>query len=309
MKKALVFGGSGQAGSYLVELLESKGYEVSAPSRNAINFEKDDFWWKLDERIRWFKPDEVYNFAAKMFAENSWKYPIDYMEVNGIAVLSILQSIQKWHPKAKFFNAGSADVFDKWTTHYDEKSPRKISTPYGLSKQVAEDAVRIYREQGLFACTGIFFNMESPRRADYFFSKKVVREAVRIKKEFGKQEIEKMKLGRISARRDWGWAPEYVEVAWKMLQQDTPADYVIGTGENHSCKEFIIEALLAAGLYIDIEDIDEVVEYDKTPIEEPDSMWANPSKVENYLGWKAKYKFKDVIRMLVEAELEVTKHN
>jgi GDPmannose 4,6-dehydratase len=307
MKKALVFGGSGQAGSYLVELLEEKGYEVSAPSRNAVNFETDDFWWKLDERIRWFKPDEVYNFAAKMFAEDSWKYPIDYMEVNGIAVISILQSIQKWHPKAKFFNAGSADVFAKWSATYDEKSIREVSTPYGLSKQMAEEAVRIYRDKGLFACTGIYFNMESPRRASHFFSKKVVREAVRIQKEFGKKEIEKMKLGRISARRDWGWAPEYVEVAWRMLQMDSPTDLVIGTGESHTCKEFIIKAFEVAGLYVD--DIDKYVEYDHTEPEFLDSMWANPSKAESKLGWKAKYKFKDVIRMLVEAELEVTNNN
>jgi len=305
-KTALVYGSTGQLGSYLVDLLHEKDYIVYGHEGhfNDIDWEGSLFQSILKEN----RPDEVYNFAAKMYAPDSWKDPMEYWKVNGTMVLSMLDIIQQHCPETKFFLAGSAEVFDKGSVMQWEDTNRLPDSPYGLAKMMAMEAVRIYREQkGLRACTGIFFNAESPRRKKTFFAQKVAQEVVRLKNGFGTNGFTPIVLGRLDARRDWGWAPEYAEVAWKMMQQDSFEsfeDYVIGTGETHTCREFVAEALMAAGLPDVEKNFETYVDYDKTFSPVGNCMRAMPDKAKRRLGWQAQYKFKDVVRMLVESALE-----
>jgi GDPmannose 4,6-dehydratase len=301
--KAIVFGASGQAGSYMVELLNDKKYEVLALCPDDFDFTHDTMSIDLKNHFRTFQPDEVYNFAGKQYAPHSWASPEQYMAVNGTAVLSMLFHLINIVPSAKFFNAGSAEVFEKGAVWQYEGTKRKPTNPYGCAKLFAEEIVRIYRDMGMFACTGIFFNMESPRRKNTFFAEKVVSEAVRIRRELDNNgQFKPMQLGRLDARRDWGWTEEYVEVAWRMLQQDTPDDYVIGTGECHSCLSFVIEALKNVGIR---HEFTKYFKYEPAPEgETASSMHAQPFKAEQKLGWRAKYKFADVVKMLVHAEME-----
>jgi GDPmannose 4,6-dehydratase len=302
--RALVFGGSGQAGGYMVEFLKRKEYEVSTPT-----FHFDAFYFNLWLRdlIANNKVDEIYNFAAKTSKKDSWDNPAKFMQVNGVAVLMMLEEIARHCPTAKFFNAGSADVFNKKSLRAGatEESDRGPCNPYGLSKCMAEDAVNFYRHHtNLFACTGIFFNMESPRRRDGFV-RYVVSEVVRMHQEndaHGKV-LTPAEFGSLSVVRDWGLTQEYVEAAWMMLQSNTPADYVIATGESRSCAEFVVEALGVVGL-----DFREgAVQLHITPEAAreaiADVMRADPRKIKNELGWEAQSKFKQVVRTLVEAEL------
>lgn len=309
MKKALIFGGTGQMGSYLVELLSRSGYLVKSVSSGECNFEwsSDVLGWKMREVLRSFGPDEVYNFAGQMHAQESWKNPLAYTQVNGAAVHVLLEAIWATCPAAKFFNAGSADMFDKSFVTQDESTPRNPDNPHGLSKLMAYELVKLYRQRkSLFAVTGIFFNAESPRRSNTFFARKVVSEVARLKREMVLGTFKPIQLGRLDARRDWGWAPEYVEVAWKMLQQEKPVDLVIGTGETHTCKEFVEEALKAACLSDVEKRFDEYVQYEKEDgYRTGDTMSARPTLAAMTLGWEAKFKFKDVVKMLVEAEMEV----
>jgi GDPmannose 4,6-dehydratase len=306
VKKALVFGGTGQMGSYLIEFLKGKNYDVVSFGSHNCNFRNDIDLRLIQGILEKEKPDEIYNFASMTHAEDSWWNSTAYLLVNGVAVQLLLSSIAFYCPKkVKFFNAGSADMYDKATVQQYEDTVKKPNSPHALSKLLAYEAVRLYRDQkDLFAVTGIFFNAESPRRTKSFFANKIVSEAVRLKKECGKITTP-IKLGRLDARRDWGWAPEYVEVAWQMLQQEKPFDLVIGTGETHSCKEFVEEALRAAGLPDVEKRFDEYVKYEKIEdYRRGDTMSARPLLAKNTLGWEAKYKMKDVIRMLVEAEVQ-----
>lgn len=307
MNRALIFGASGQMGYYLSEFLKSKGYMLSCPKRSECDFEQATTW-DFKNIIEDELPDEIYNLVGLNYAPDSWHLPGKYMQVNGTVVLSLLQAIKEITPKPKLFQAGSAEVFEKVSVIQREDSNRLPENPYGLSKMLAMELVRIYREKyGLFACTGILFNAESPRRDKFFFAEKVVSEAVRIRKELlATNKWTPMKLGRLGARRDWGWAPEYVEVAWKMLQIPYPNDFVIGTGEANDCLEFVVQALKAAGLPDVEEKFDSYVVFEKEERKsiERNSMRAIPIKAKTLLDWEAKYKFKDVVRMLVEAEMQ-----
>lgn len=308
MKKAIIFGASGQMGQYLVEFLESKEYEVGQPSGRDFDFEELRPLLLMN-LFREERPDEVYNLVGLNYAPDSWNLPGKYLTVNGLAVQKLLGQLKLSAPNAKFFQAGSAEVFEKASVMQSEDTNRLSENPYGLSKLLAMELVRIYREKyGMFACTGIFFNAESPRRDKFFFAVKVASEAARIRKEqleYGKWKP--MKLGNLEARRDWGWAPDYVEAAWLMLQQERPLDFVIGTGESHNCLEFVMEALRVAGCPDVERDFDKYVLYEKAErkSQERNCMQAVPLKAEQILGWKAKYRFKDVVRMLVEAEMKV----
>jgi len=300
MKKALVFGPRGQIGSYLVELLATKEYHVIADHTNFLDL---DFVGYLKELLREAQPDEIYNMAGRQFAPASWSNPTDYLHVNAIAVMQMLQMISLHRPEAKFFNAGSAEMFDKRTLRQNEDTPIKPENPYGVSKQAAFEAVKIYRKQGLFACTGIFFNMESPRRKKWFFAEKVASEVATLKRELDANLIpNEIRFDKLDAIRDWGWAPEYAEAAWMMLQATNATDCVIGTGESHSCLEFVLEALKVIGLEDSVTAFEKYVRCDERT--GPMSiMRADPSKIERIVGWRATTKFADVVRKLVEAEL------
>lgn len=305
-KRAMIFGRTGQMGSYLADFLTDHGYTVFSPLKNSYDFLLITVAEQLRSLLQEDRPDEIYNMAGLNFAADSWYYPEKYMKVNGTIVLTLLEAIKKYSPRTKFFQASSAEIFDKKLVLQSEGSPRVPENPYGLAKNFATDIVQIYREKyRLFACSGIFFNAESPNRSKFFFAEKVAHEVVRIKKALleGKEPL-KIQLGRLSARRDWGWAPEYVEVAWKMMQLYSPQDFVIGTGESHTCLEFVQEAFVAAGF--SKEDVNRYVVYEEdNNLGLIDSMRAIPTRAEKILGWKAKYKFKDVVKMLVEAEMKV----
>jgi GDPmannose 4,6-dehydratase len=311
MTKAMVIGANGQIGSYLCELLKEKGYEVARETSFSLplstKYLKQEFRAELARHM----PDEIYNMAAMNYAPDSWNLPLTYVQVNGMAPLVMLSVLDEpGHRHIKFFQAGSAEVFEKASVMQSEDTNRLPENPYGLSKMLAMEAVRIYRERGLFACTGIFFNAESPRRKDTFFARKVAKEAVRLKREMEATSEERMRhpvmpivLGKLEARRDWGWAPEYAEVAWKMLQHSIPIDLVIGTGESRTCREFVLECLKAAKLPDPEVHFDYYVKYEKVKeYTARDTMRACPELARKVLGWQAQYKFSDVARMLVEEE-------
>ncbi len=307
-KSAIVFGAGGQGGSYMVELLLQKEYFITPISTDRFDLTQPEWQWRFKHLLKEAHPDEIYNFAALMYAPDSWKAPMEYMTVNGTAVLYMLHHILNECPKARFFQAGSAEMFDKDSVVQYEDTAKRPANPYGAAKHLAYELVRIYREhQGLYACTGILFNAESPRRKKSFFSQKVISEAVRIRREFDATAHWKpMQLGDLRARRDWGWMPEYVEVCWQMLQKEEPMDFVIGTGESHTCHEFVAQALHEAGLPDVDRKFDEYVLHDNNPEHlRGDTMRASSHYAQRFLGWKAKYKMEDVVKMLVEAEMKV----
>jgi GDPmannose 4,6-dehydratase len=330
MKKALVFGAGGQAGSYLCELLLSKGYKVVGAVKSKIPGSNLDvcmgnknFGVQCHVDIRasygvssaletstgyW---DEVYNMTGKMFVPHSWEEPNEYIAVNGLGPGLIL-NVLRHHPSTKFFNAGSAEVFKRpqaWERLH-EGSERDPLTPYGCAKYMAECLVKSYRTKyKLFACTGIFFNMESSRRPRTFFAQKVASEAVRVSKEYYSGTVSNpvkpvpMKLGLLKAERDWGLTSEYVEAAWEMMQAKSPEDYVIGSGRAFSCWRFVKEALHCAGICPD-QTFSGFVDYDQTENGVRDRLACNPSKIEKDLGWVAKSAMPKVVEALVREEMQ-----
>jgi GDPmannose 4,6-dehydratase len=289
-KKALIFGATGQAGYYMSIFLHNKGYEVAALPHRACDI---TIPWMVKSVIKEFKPDEIYNFAALMHTPESWNDPISYLQVNGVAVANILDCCKG----IKFFQAGSADIFEQGGHTRDEHSTKKPSTPYGVAKLLAHNLVRLYREEkDVFAVTGILFNMESPRRQESFFSSKVIKGIAAIKA--GAQD--KLILGNLSAERDWGLVEEYVEAMWLMLQSDARRDYVIGSGKSASCEEFVQYACDLVNI-----SFEKNVEYEMD-FTRMDCMRCDPSKIRKDLGWSAKSNYKDVIKTLIQAELHTT---
>jgi len=314
MKKALIIGVSGQDGAYLSRLLLEKGYEVHGTSRDhevsafgnlqrlevrdrvqLSSMVTSDFRSVLTVLQR-TKADEIYNLAGQTSVGMSFEYPVETFDSILIGTMNLLECIRLLNKPVKFYNAGSSEVFGNTKAPANEETPFRPRSPYATAKAAAQYAVANYREAyGLFGCSGILFNHESPLRPTRFVTRKIVSAAVRI----ANGSAEKLQLGNIGISRDWGWAPDYVEAMWRILQEEKPDDFVIGTGESHTLQEFVEQSFARVGL-----DWREHVQT-RSELLRPSDIelsCADPSKANEVLGWKAKHRFADVIRMLVEAE-------
>lgn len=320
---ALITGITGQDGSYLAEFLLGKGYQVYGIIRRSSSFNtgRIDHVYQdphepsallrlvygdlndassLNKILRDVRPDEIYNLGAQSHVKASFDIPEYTSEVTALGTLRILEAIRESGIEPKFYQASSSEMFGlAQEVPQKETTPFYPRSPYACSKAYAFYMTRNYREAyGLFACNGILFNHESPRRGETFVSRKITRAATRIKT--GLQD--KLYLGNLDARRDWGYAPEYVEAMWLMLQHSQPNDYVIATGESHSVKDFVEEAF---GL-LDL-DWEKHVEIDPRYFRptEVDFLVGDYSKARQALGWEPKVKFKELVLTMVEADLEL----
>ncbi len=325
MKKALVTGITGQDGSYLAELLLKKGYEVHGIIRRASTFNTSriDHLYRdphvngvrlflhygdisdstnLIRLLYRLKPDEIYHLAAQSHVRVSFDIPEYTTDVTAMSTIRILEAIRETELSTRFYQASSSEMFGKvQETPQRETTPFYPRSPYACSKVYAHWITVNYRESyNLFACSGILFNHESPRRGETFVTRKITRAVAHIKA--GLQD--KLYLGNLNARRDWGYAPEYVEAMWRMLQQDTPEDYVIATGETHSVEEFLDAAFGCVDL-----DWKEFVEIDPKYYRpaEVDLLVGDARKAEQDLGWVPKMKFQDLVRLMVDADLEMVR--
>ncbi len=333
-KVALITGIRGQDGAYLAKLLLEKGYEVYGADRRSG---EGGFWrlkelgiindvkivymdllelsniWRTIERV---KPDEIYNLAAQSFVAASFEQPILTSEINAIGTLRILEAIRTIKPDTKFYQASTSEMFGKAKTlPLDENSYFYPRSPYAISKLFAHWITVNYREAyGIFACSGILFNHESPLRGQEFITRKVSLAVAKIK--YGKQD--KLVVGNLDAKRDWGYAPEYVYGMWLMMQKEKPDDYVLATGESHSVREFIEEAFKVAGFDIvwegkGLEEKGLDKKTGKVLVEvspefyrpaEVEALVGNYEKAKRVLGWEPKTKFKDLVRLMVEEDIK-----
>ncbi len=315
MPTALITGITGQDGSYLAQNLLFKGYEVVGVVRRTSHdsYERiEDFIDRLtvlpadllDQHsltsvIRDVKPDEIYNLAAQSFVPTSWTQPVLTGEFTALGVTRLLEAVRLAHPEARFYQASSSEMFGKAVeTPQTETTPFYPRSPYGVAKTYGHWITVNYRESyGLFAVSGILFNHESPRRGLEFVTRKITDGVARIKLGFA----DELRLGNLNAKRDWGFAGDYVDAMWLMLQQDEPEDYVIGTGENRSVREFVEIAFEYAGL-----DWERYVKIDSAFIRpaEVEVLLAHPEKARNRLNWRPKVSFKDLVVMMVDADLK-----
>jgi len=315
MKKALICGISGQDGSYLAKLLLGKGYIVIGTSRDAqlssfSNLKKLDIYDKISFEtmaLNDFRsvlnvvmntlPDEIYNLAGQTSVALSFQQPVETIESIIIGNLNLLEAIRFAKKEIKFYNAGSSESFGNTSTlGANEESVFKPMSPYAVAKSASFWQIDNYRKAyKLFCVTGILFNHESTLRDKRFVSKKIINTACRIKE----GSSEKLELGNLYIRRDWGWAPEYVEAMWKMLQNDNPMDYVIGTGVNHSLEDFVSITFSL----LDLDWKEHVVENKmfNRPSDIAISI-ANPIKANKDLGWKAKTELKELIKIMITEE-------
>jgi GDPmannose 4,6-dehydratase len=321
MKKALITGITGQDGSYLAELLLNKGYAVHGLIRRASTFntERIDHLYRdfhdpaarihlyygdlsvsgqLTDLLHDIQPDEIYHLGAQSHVRVSFDMPEYTGDVTGLGTLRLLEAIRKTGIKTKFYQASSSEMFGAAPPPQNELTPFQPQSPYAAAKVYAYYIVRNYRDAyKLFACNGILFNHESPRRGETFVTRKVTRAATRIK--LGLQD--KLYLGNLDAKRDWGFAGDYVEAMWLMLQQEKPDDLVIATGETHSVKEFVEKVFRKLDL-----------DYQKHVIIDPkyfrptevDVLLGDSSKAKNILGWKPRVGFDQLIDMMIEADME-----
>jgi GDPmannose 4,6-dehydratase len=315
MKKAFITGITGQDGSYLAEFLLGKGYGVYGMVRRA-SFQRFDRLQhildrveiiegdltdqsSLDDAIKTIAPDEIYNLASQSFVPTSWNQPVLTADVTGTGVTRMLEAIRKHKPDSKFYQASTSEMFGKvHETPQSETTPFYPRSPYGVAKVYAHWITINYRESyNIFACSGICFNHESPRRGLEFISRKVTDGAARIKLGLADQ----LKLGNLEARRDWGFAKDFVEAMWLMLQQDQPQDYVIATGISHSVRDLVDTAFEYVGLptepYI-------VVDPKLFRPAEVDVLVGDASKAKANLGWTPRSSFKEMIHTMVEADLK-----
>jgi len=325
MKKALVTGITGQDGSYLVEFMLQNGYEVWGIVRRSSSFHtgRIDHLYKdpheqprlrlvygdltdggsLSAIINQIQPDEVYNLGAQSHVRVSFDTPIYTVNVDGLGTLRLLEAVRSMDKPARFYQASSSEMYGKVAeTPQTEKTPFYPRSPYGCAKAYSFWQTVNYREAyGLFACNGVLFNHESPRRGETFVTRKITRAATRIK--LGLQD--KLYLGNLDAKRDWGFAGDYVEVMWLMLQHDKPDDYVVATGETHSVKEFLQEVFD----YLDL-DWQKYVEIDPRYFRptEVDILQGDAGKARKALGWEPKVAFKDLARMMTDADMELARH-
>jgi GDPmannose 4,6-dehydratase len=314
-KRALITGITGQDGSYLAELLLEKGYTVVGMVRRASkdNFERIEHLLPrliikqadlLDQLslirvLEDSRPQEVYNLAAQSFVPTSWTQPVLTAEFTALGVTRLLDAIRLVDPGIRFYQASSSEMFGKVReTPQTERTPFHPRSPYGVAKVYGHDITVNYRESyGLFACSGILFNHESPRRGLEFVTRKVTDAAARIKHGLQRE----LRLGNLDARRDWGFAGDYVQAMWLMLQQEAPDDYVVATGESHSVNELVQHAFEYAGLdwekYVVIDPIF------KRPAE-VDVLLGDASKARERLGWDPKVAFAELVRMMIQADLD-----
>lgn len=323
MKKALITGITGQDGSYLAELLLSKGYEVHGIIRRASTFNTrriDHIYHDphngdkihlylhygdiavgetLQHIVYNIRPDEIYHLAAQSHVRVSFDMPEYTGDVTGLGTTRILEAVRKAEVPARFYQASSSEMFGAAKPPQKEDTLFEPQSPYAAAKVYAYWITRNYRDAyGIYSCNGILFNHESPRRGETFVTRKITRALAAIKA--GKQK--KLYLGNLDAKRDWGYAPEYVEAMWTMLQQDKADDFVIGTGESHTVREFLQEAFTYAGMnYEDYVEIDP--RYFRPT--EVDYLLSDPSKAEKKFGWKPKVKFHELVRIMVDADLEL----
>ena len=314
-KKALVTGVTGQDGSYLAELLLEKGYEVHGLVRRSSSFNT----WRIDDirdrltlhygdlvdqnslmrTLEAVAPDEVYNLAAQSHVKVSFEMPEYTTDVTAFGVLRVLDAARDIGLKTRLYQAGSSEMFGLvQETPQTEKTPFHPRSPYAVSKVFGHWMAVNYRESyGLHVSNGILFNHESPRRGENFVTRKITMGVAAIKQ--GRQK--ELRLGNLDAKRDWGFAGDYVEAMWRMLQQEEPDDYVIATGETHSVREFCEEAFSYVGL-----DWQEYVKVDQKYFRpaEVDLLLGDPSKSRRVLGWEPQVTFKELARMMVDADLE-----
>lgn len=315
MPAALITGVTGQDGSYLAELLLEKGYEVYGMVRRSstVTFERishiqDDLTIiqgdlhdqsSLVDIMERHRPDEIYNLAAQSFVPTSWNQPVLTGEVTALGVTRILEAIRMVNPKARFYQASSSEMFGKvLEVPQTENTPHYPRSPYGVAKVYGHWITVNYRESyNLFAVSGILFNHESPRRGLEFVTRKITYNVARIKLGLTNE----LRLGNLDSRRDWGFAGDYVRMMWLMLQQDEPDDYVIGTGETHSVREFCEIAFSSVGL-----------DYRDYVVQDPrfyrpaevDLLISDPSKAKQKLGWEPTVSFDGLVKMMVNADLK-----
>jgi GDPmannose 4,6-dehydratase len=322
MKKALITGITGQDGSYLAELLLSKGYEVHGIIRRSSSFNtgRIDHLYRdpHEEGVRLFnhyadlsdpvalarllyelQPDEIYHLGAQSHVRVSFDMPVYTFDITAMGTVRILEAMRETGLNARFYQASSSEMFGSAPPPQSEVTPFHPRSPYGVAKVAAYWTAVNYREAyGMFVANGILFNHESPRRGETFVTRKITRAVARIKA--GLQD--KLYLGNLDAKRDWGYAPDYVEAMWHILQAAEPDDYVIATGEQHSVREFCELAFAHVGL-----DWQEYVEIDPRYFRpaEVDSLLGDASKARQELGWEPKVGFEELVRIMVDADVKM----
>jgi len=320
VKRALVTGVTGQDGSYLVELLLNKGYEVHGLIRRASTFNTGRLSHiyedpheperrlnlhygdlsdseQINNLIFNIQPDEIYNLAAQSHVRVSFDIPEYTCEISGLGVTRVLEAIRRSKLHVKLYQASSSEMFGSASPPQNENTQFHPRSPYACAKLYSFHMVKNYREgYGIFASNGILFNHESPRRGETFVTRKITRAIAAIVAK--KQDT--LYLGNLSAKRDWGFAPEYVEGMWKILQAGSPSDFVLGTGETHSVQEFVDEAFRYAGL-----DPQKYVEIDNKYLRptEVDVLIADSEKARKVLSWEPKVSFKELVRIMVDADM------
>ena len=315
MKKALITGITGQDGSYLAELLLSQGYQVTGMVRRAstetfdrIAHFKDHVSLRQADLLDQFslvkllddvQPDEIYNLAAMSFVPTSWSQPVLTGEFTALGVTKVLEAMRMVCPKAHFYQASSSEMFGKVIeTPQTETTPFYPRSPYGVAKAYGHFITVNYRESyNLFACSGILFNHESPRRGKEFVTRKITDAVARIK--LGNQK--ELRMGNLDAKRDWGFAGDYVRAMWLMLQQDKADDFVVASGETHSVRKFLEIAFSHVGL--NYEDY-VVIDPEFIRPAEVELLLGNPAKAKQKLGWQPKVSFEQLVTMMVDADMD-----
>src|SRR5215467_7026316 len=325
MRKALLTGITGQDGSYLTELLLSKGYEVYGIIRRSSSFNtgRIDHIYQdphtpearmrlvygdlndassLNKIIRMVEPDEIYNLGAQSHVRVSFDVPEYTAEVTALGTIRLLEAIRETGVETKLYQASSSEMFGSAPPPQSENTPFQPRSPYAAAKLYAHWMTVNYREgYGLFACNGILFNHESPRRGETFVSRKITKALARIK--VGLQD--KLFLGNLDAKRDWGYAGDYVEAIWMMLQQPEPDDFVIATGETHSVRDFLDEAF--GYLKLNWKDFVEIDPRYYRP-NEVDLLLGDASKAQKQIGWQPRVRFSELVHMMIDADLEAETH-
>lgn len=316
-RRALLLGVTGQDGAYLARLLAGKNYDVHGTSRDAEvarmqglealgirgkvtmhSVSPVDFR-SVAQTIERVQPDEIYNLSGQSSVALSFAQPVETMESIALGTLNILEALRPVGAKVRFYNAGSSESFgDIGAAPADEKTAFRPKSPYGVAKAAAVSLVANYRESyGLFACSGLLFNHESPLRPEHFVTRKITAAAARIAGGSG----ERLKLGNLALARDFGWAPDYVGAMWAMLNRDTPDDFIIASGESHTLEDFVASAFATAGL-----DWKAHVDFDPTVARPSDiaRSWGDASKAARLLGWSPTVRFADIVKRMMQGERE-----